>query len=178
MSERKKNHPIPDCACLLSEVKDRIRSAQYEALKTVNKELVGLYWDIRRMIVERQTDARHGSAIAEQLSKDLRTEFPGISGFSRRNVFHMLEFYLLHRDDERVQPSVAQIGWTHNLLMLQRCKDPLEREFYLRMTRKFGWSKNVLLHQIDNQIYEKSLLGQTNFDQVLTPELRAQANWQ
>ncbi len=70
---------------------------------------------------------------------------------------------------------VAQIGWTHNLMIFQRCKDPLEREFYIRMTRKFGWSKNVLIHQIDNQSYEKSLLGQSNFDQELTPDLRAQA---
>ena len=58
---------------------------------------------------------------------------------------------------------------------MSKCKDPLEREFYLRMTRKFGWSKNVLIHQIENQSYEKSLLGQTNFDQTLTPEIRAQA---
>ena len=160
---------------LLAEIKGRIRSAQYEALKEVNKELVGLYWDIGRMIVERQADAKHGSAIAEQLSSDLRAEFPGISGFSRRNIFYMREFYLLYCDDKRVQPLVAQIGWTHNLVILQRCKDPLEREFYIRMTRKFGWSKNVLIHQIDNQSYEKSLLGQTNFDRALTPELRAQA---
>ena len=160
---------------LLAEIKERVRAAQYEALKAVNTELVGLYWDIGRMIVERQADAKHGSAIADQLSKDLRAEFPGIGGFSRRNIFYMREFYLLYRDDERVQPLVAQIGWTHNLSILQRCKDPLEREFYLRMTSKFGWSKNVLIHQIENQSYEKSLLGQTNFDQALTPELRAQA---
>jgi len=160
---------------LLSEIKERIRSAQYEALRAVNKELVGLYWDIGRMIVQRQADAEHGASIADRLSQDLRDEFPGISGFSRRNVFYMREFFLLYRDDERVQPLVAQIGWSHNLVILQRCKDPLEREFYIRMTRKFGWSKNVLAHQIDNQSYEKSLLGQTNFDQALTPELRAQA---
>lgn len=165
----------PGYAHLFSEVKDRIRSAQYAALKAVNTELVGLYWDIGRMIVERQTDAEHGTAIAEQLSNDLQAEFPGIRGFSRRNVFYMREFYLLYCDDTRVQPLVAQIGWTHNLVIFQRCKDPLEREFYIRMTRKFGWSKNVLIHQIDNQSYEKSLLGQTNFDQVLTSELRAQA---
>ena len=173
--ELNNNNPGPDYAHLLSEVKERIRSAQYAALKAVNTELVGLYWDIGRMIVERQRDAEHGAAIAEQLSNDLRTEFPGISGFSRRNVFYMREFYLLYRDDKRVQPLVAQIGWTHNLVIFQRCKDSLEREFYLRMTRKFGWSKNVLIHQIDNQSYEKSLRGQTNFDRVLTPELRAQA---
>ena len=111
MSKLNKNNPGPDYVHLLTEVKERVRSAQYEALKAVNKELVGLYWDIGRMIVERQRDAEHGAAIAEQLSNDLRTEFPGISGFSRRNVFYMREFYLLYRDDKRVQPLVAQIGW-------------------------------------------------------------------
>ena len=175
MNELKNRNSNSEYPRLLAEVKERIRSAQYAALKVVNTELVGLYWDIGRMIVERQMDADHGSAIAEQLSNDLRTEFPGISGFSRRNVFYMREFYLLYRNDERVQPLVAQIGWSHNLVIFQHCKDPLEREFYIRMTRKFGWSKNVLIHQIENQSYEKSLLGQTNFDQSLTPELRAQA---
>lgn len=165
----------PDYASLLAEVKERVRAARYTALKAVNKELVGLYWDIGRMIVERQADGAYGDAIVEQLAHDLRGEFPGVSGFSRRNVFYMREFYLLYRDLPKVQPLVAQIGWTHNLLILQRCKDPLEREFYIRMTRKFGWTKNVLIHQIENQSYEKSLLGQTNFDQALTPKLRAQA---
>ena len=163
-----------DYARLLADVKERVRSAQYAALRAVNAELVGLYWDIGRMIVERQQDAAHGTAIAEQLAKDLQAEFPGIAGFSRRNVFYMREFYLLYREDERVQPLVAQIGWTHNLMIFQRCKDPLQREFYIRMTQKFGWSKNVLIHQIANQSYEKSLLGQTNFDQALSPELRDQ----
>ena len=175
MSGLEKKTPEPGYAQLLAEVKERVRSAQYAALKAVNTELVGLYWDIGRLIVERQTDAEHGAAIAEQLSHDLRAEYPGISGFSRRNVFYMREFYLLYRDDQRVQPLVAQIGWTHNLVIFQRCNDPLEREFYIRMTRKFGWSKNVLIHQIENQSYEKSLLEQTNFDRALPPELRAQA---
>ena len=169
-----KNIP-PDYAGLLAEVKERIRAARYAALKAVNKELVGLYWDIGRMIVERQADGAYGDAIVEQLAHDLRVEFPSVSGFSRRNVFYMREFYLLYRDLPKVQPLVAQIGWTHNLLILQRCKDALEREFYIRMTRKFGWTRNVLIHQIENQSYEKSLLGQTNFDQALTPKLRVQA---
>ena len=134
-----------------------------------------MYWDIGRMIVERQADAQHGAAIAEHLAEDLRQEFPGVGGFSRRNIFYMREFYQVYRDLPKVQPLVAQIGWSHNLIILQRCSDPLEREFYLRMTRKFGWSKNVLAHQIDNQSYEKTLLGQTNFDKALTPDLRAQA---
>ena len=88
-------------------------------------------------------DAARGDAIAEQLAADLRREFLGVTGYSRRNVFYMREFYLAYRDQPKVQPLVAQIGWTHNLIVLQRCKDPLEREFYIRMTRKFGWTKNV-----------------------------------
>ena len=160
---------------LLGEVKERIRSAQYEALKAVNKELVGLYWDIGRMIVERQDVEGWGKAVVEQLAADLRTEFPGVGGFSASNLWRMKAFFEAYNGLEKLAPLVREIGWSHNLAILERCKDPLEREFYLRMTRKFGWSKNVLIHQIDNQSYEKSLLGQTNFDQALTPELRAQA---
>jgi len=163
-----------DYASLLREVKERVRAAQYAALKAVNKELVALYWDIGRLIVSLQADAAHGAAIAEQLASDLRHEFPGVAGYSRRNVFYMREFYLAYRD-QKVQPLVAQIGWTQNLTILQRCKDPLEREFYIRMTRKFGWTKNVLIHHIESQSYERTLLGQTNFDRTVTPAIRAQA---
>lgn len=160
---------------LLAEIKERVRSAQYAAIKAVNTELVGLYWDIGRMIVERQETAGWGKSVVKRLSADLRQEFPGVSGFSTQNLWYMRQFYSEYHADERLQPLVGEIAWAHNLVIMSKCKDPLEREFYLRMTRKFGWSKNVLIHQIDNQSYEKSLLGQTNFEQALTPELRAQA---
>ena len=175
MSELKKNNPGPDYAQLLAEVKERVRSAQYAALKTVNTELVGLYWDIGRMIAERQERSGWGRSVVENLSVDLRREFPGVAGFSVQNLWYMRQFYLEYSGHEKLQPLVGEIAWAHNLVIMSKCKDPLEREFYIRMTRKFGWSKNVLIHQIDNQSYEKSLLGQTNFDQALTPELRAQA---
>ena len=71
---------------------------------------------------------------------------------------------------------MREIAWSHNLIILERCGDPLEREFYLRMTRKFGWSKNVLIHQIENQSYEKSLLGQINFAKALTPNCAPRPN--
>lgn len=168
--------PLPaDYNQLLADVKERIRSAQYAALKAVNTELVGLYWDLGRMIVERQNQAGWGTSVVEQLSQDLRREFPGVAGFSVQNLWYMRQFYMEYREHEKLQPLVGEIAWAHNLAIMSKCKDPLEREFYLRMTRKFGWSKNVLIHQIDNQSYEKSLLGQTNFDQTLTPALRAQA---
>ena len=164
-----------DYAALLAEVKARIQSAQYAALRAVNKELVGLYWDIGRMIVERQQTEGWGKAVVAQLAADLQVDYPGTGGFSASNLWRMKGFFETYNDATKLAPLVREIGWSHNLLILERCKDNLEREFYLRMTRKFGWSKNVLAHQIDNQSYEKSLLGQTNFDQALTPALRAQA---
>ena len=164
-----------DYPALLAEVKARIQSAQYAALRAVNKELVSLYWDIGRLIVERQQSAGWGAGVVERLAADLQAAFPGIGGFSAPNLWRMKGFFETYNGAEKLAPLVREIGWSHNLLILSRCKDAQEREFYLRMTRKFGWSKNVLAHQIDNQSYEKSLLGQTNFDQTLTPALRAQA---
>lgn len=160
---------------LLVAVKQRIRAAQYEALKAVNKELIALYWDIGRLIVSRQQGQSWGKSVVEQLARDLQAEFPGISGFSARNIWRMRDFYLTYHANEKLSPLVAEIAWTHNLVIMEKCKDDLEREFYIRMTRKFGWTKNVLINQIENQSYEKTLLNQTNFDQTVPENIRQQA---
>ncbi|CAN5862146.1 hypothetical protein BH23GEM7_BH23GEM7_20440 [soil metagenome] len=160
---------------LLGEIKQRIRSAQYEALRAVNRELITLYWDIGRLIVERQAGDSWGQSVVRQLARDLQAEFLGVQGFSARNIWRMRDFYLTYRNNEKLPPLVAQIGWTHNVTILEKCKDDLEREFYLRMTRRYGWTKNVLIHHIENQSYEKTLLGQTNFAETLPAEVRAQA---
>lgn len=164
-----------DYGKLLGEIKSRIRSAQYEAFKAVNRELVGLYWDIGQVITDRQAAGAHGDAVVKRLAWDLQKEFPGITGFSWRNLFNMSRFYIAYRDQPKLQPLVAIIGWTHNLIILQRCTEPLEREFYIRMTRKFGWTKDVLALQIDNQSYEKTLLNQTNFERTVPAKYRDQA---
>ena len=165
----------PDYSKLLGAVKERVHAAQYTALKAVNTELVGLYWDIGQMLVERQAGETWGKAIVQQLASDLQREFPGMGGFSASNLWRMKAFFEAYQGVEKLAPLVREIGWSHNIVILERCSDPLEREFYIRMTRKFGCSKNVLTHQISNQSYEKSLMGQTNFDKALTPERRAQA---
>ncbi len=164
-----------DYKTLLGEIKERIRSAQYQALKAVNKELIAMYWDIGRSIVSRQEKATWGKSVVEHLAKDLRAEFPGIQGFSVRNIWNIRNFYVSYHRKAKLQPLVAEIGWTHNLIIMTRCKGDLEREFYIRMTRKYGWSKDVLIHQIDNRSYEKTMTGQTNFNQRLSPEIRKQA---
>lgn len=162
-------------ASAFAAIKERVRQAQYAALKSVNKQLVGLYWDIGRIIVERQAAEGWGKSVVERLSADLRREFPDVGGFSVQNLWYMRQLYAEYHREERLQPLVGEIAWAHNLVIMSKCKDSLEREFYIRMTRKFGWSKNVLIHQIENQSYEKSLSGQTNFDKALPPDLRAQA---
>ncbi|MHB1326040.1 MAG: PDDEXK nuclease domain-containing protein [Thermoleophilia bacterium] len=160
---------------LLGDIRERIRSAQYAALRAVNRELIGLYWDIGRMIVERQKDGIRGKEVTQRLAKDLQDEFPGIRGFSERNIWYMRKFYLTYAKNSKMQSLIADNCWTHNLVIMEKCKDDLQREFYIRMTRKMGWTVDVLTHQIENQTYEKTLLNQVNFDKTLPAEVRNRA---
>ena len=160
---------------LLADIKQRIRSAQYEALKAVNKELIALYWDIGRIIQERQKGNTWGNAVVEHLADDLHKEFPGIQGFYARNIWYMRDFYITYFENKKLQPLVAEISWTKHLIIMAQCKDDLEREFYITATKKFGWTKNVLLHQIENKSYEKYLLNQTNFDRTVPDSIKNQA---
>lgn len=160
---------------LLSDIKQRIRDAQYQALRAVNKELISLYWDIGKMIVEKQKGETWGKSVVENLAQDLRNEFTGISGFSASNLWRMKTFYETYQTNEILAPMVREIGWSHNIYVFERCKDDLEREFYIRWTKKFGWTKAVLLHQINNKTYEKTLLNQTNFDKTVSEEMLDQA---
>ena len=155
-----------DYIVLLNDIKQRIRSAQYDALKA-NKELISLYWDIGRMIIDRQKGESWGKSVVEQLAQDLQSEFPGIGGFSAQNLWRMKQFYQSYSLNTKLSPMVREIGWTHNIIILMNCKDDLEREFYIRMTRKFGWTKNVLTLQIENKSYEKTLLNQTKFERAI-----------
>ncbi len=141
----------------------------------MNRELIELYWDIGRLIVQRQEGETWGRGIVENLAADLRKEFPGISGFSAANLWRIKNFYEAYRQDAKLAPLVREISWSKNLVIFERCKHPAEREFYIQRTQQFGWSKNVLIHQIENETYRKTLLNQTNFDAVVPEALRSQA---
>lgn len=158
-----------------TQVKKRISDAQYEALRQVNLQLIDLYWDLGKMIVSRQKKHNWGKAIVQSLSRDLQGEFPGMSGFSSQNLWYMRQFYLTYKGKKKLQPLVGEISWAKHLVIISRCKDDSEREFYIKMTKKFGWTKNVLIHQIDNQSFEKYLLNQTNFDKAVPVKYRNQA---
>ena len=171
MSELQAN----DYGDFLVAVKDRIRQAQYQALRAANKELLSLYWDLGESICRKQEALGWGKSVVETLARDLQAEFPGRNGFSATNLWLMRQFYDEYRDQPKLQTLIGEISWAKNLLIMGRCKDLLEREFYIRATARFGWTTAVLKHQIDNKSYEKYLLNQTNFDATLPDEIRNQA---
>lgn len=158
----------------IAQVKQKVREAQYEALKAVNVHLINLYWEIGKSIAEKQSES-WGKAIVPTLSKELQAEFPGMGGFSEGNLWLMAQFYAEYQIDENLVPLVREISWSKHISILKKCKDNLERKFYTLATKKFGWTKSVLIHQIENKTYEKYLLNQTNFDNTLPYTIKNQA---
>lgn len=159
----------------IQEIKEKIYQSQYEALKKVNKELIQLYWEIGKSIVDRQEKYGWGKSVVENLAKDLQKEFPGEQGYSADNLWRMRKFYLNYQGKTKLAPMVQEIGWSHNIVIMEKCKDDLEREFYMKMTRKYGWTKSVLIHQVEGKSYERFLLNQTNFDKSLEEKYKHQA---
>lgn len=157
------------------DIMQRIRSAQYDAMRAVNKEMISLYWDIGRQITDRQKELGWGKSVVENLSKDIQKEFPGIQGFGVSNLRDMARFYSEYQSNAILQPLVGEISWTKHILILTKCKDTQERRFYILATKRFGWTKNVLLHQIEAKAFENYLLGQSNYDQTLPETIKQQA---
>ena len=151
----------------LRDLKQRIRAAQVGAVVAVNRELVLLYWQIGREILERQDQAGWGTKIIDRLSEDLRHDFPAVAGFSLRNLRYMRAFAEAYPDPEFVQQVVAQIPWGHNVRILDRVKEPMKREWYARATLQNGWSRNVLVLQIESGLYGRQGKAQTNFTRTL-----------
>ncbi|MFN0256021.1 PDDEXK nuclease domain-containing protein [Pedobacter ureilyticus] len=158
----------------ISEIKTKVRQAQYDTLKAVNVALINLYWEIGKSLTEKQS-LNWGKAVVPTLSAELQKEFPGVGGFSVGNLWLMAQFYTEYQEDENLVPLVREISWSKHVTILKKCKDSLERQFYILSTKKFGWTKNVLIHQIENKTYEKYLLNQTNFDSTLPDSIKNQA---
>lgn len=145
-----------DYRALITDLKARIQSAQIKAAVTVNTQLIALYWDIGKLIVEKQRTSGWGDAVIEALAQDLTREFKSMKGFSRRNLYYMKRLYGFYADrDKFVQQAVAQIPWGHNILILESIKDTEKALWYVRKTLDNGWSRNVLNHQIESRLYER-----------------------
>jgi predicted nuclease of restriction endonuclease-like (RecB) superfamily len=173
----------PGYAAFLRDLKERIRSAQVRAALSVNREVLTLYWHIGRSIVQRQQSEGWGTAVINRLGKDLQTAFPGISGFSRPNIYRMRAFYLAHagaaadpivsqvarQSDAGPPEPMASLPWFHNVLLVEKVKDQVERLWYARKAIEHGWSRPVLDHHIDGRLYRRQGKALTNFERTLPP---------
>jgi predicted nuclease of restriction endonuclease-like (RecB) superfamily len=154
---------------LLDSLKTQIRTAQVRAALAANRELVLTYWRIGREILERQDAEGWGSKVIDRLSADLGRAFPTMSGLSTRNLKYMRAVAEAFADEAIVQQVVAQLPWGHNVILIDKL-DALEpRLWYARQAIAHGWSRNVLVHQIEARLRERQGAAQTNFHQTLPP---------
>ncbi|GAK27509.1 PDDEXK nuclease domain-containing protein [Serratia liquefaciens] len=157
--------PIPSgYADWLADLKGRIHSARQRAALAVNRELVGLYWQIGRDILTRQADQGWGAKVIERLAHDLRSAFPEMKGFSPRNLKYMRAFAEAWPDAEFVQAVLAQLPWYHQLALLDKLNHPEDRRWYAAKAIEHSWSRNVLVMQIESHLLQRSGTAVTNFD--------------
>lgn len=160
--------PLPDgYEAFLGDLKERIRSAQIRAVLSVNRELILLYWRIGKDILDRQRMEGWGAKIIDRLATDLSQAFPGVTGFRARNLRYMRALADAYPDEEFVQQAVAKLPWGHNVRLLDAVKDPDERVWYIRQAVQNGWSRNVLIHQIESELYRRQGKALTNFSRTL-----------
>tara|TARA_B100001564_G_scaffold285327_1_gene248214 strand:- start:3155 stop:4222 length:1068 start_codon:yes stop_codon:yes gene_type:complete len=156
---------------LLVNLKEKVRSSQIKAALSVNSQLITMYWELGRDIVQQQEQYMWGSDFINQLSKDLSREFPEMKGFSRANLYNVKKFFLFYRTNEKVQQLVGQIPWGHNLLIIEKIKDTDQAIWYIQQTIENGWSRNVLSLQIKSKLYERQASTEpgkvTNFANLL-----------
>lgn len=151
----------------LTELKGRIHTAQQRAALAVNRELVGLYWQIGRDILARQAEQGWGAKVIERLAHDLRTTFPDMKGFSPRNLKYMRAFAEAWPDESFVQEVLAQLPWYHHLALLDKLPGPETRKWYVAKAIGHNWSRNVLVMQIESRLLERSSRAITNFPATL-----------
>jgi predicted nuclease of restriction endonuclease-like (RecB) superfamily len=179
---------------LLEDLKTRVRAAQLKAAVAVHRELIQLYWDIGRMIVQRQDEEGWGKSVVERLGADIQRAFPGIQGFSPVNVWRMRAFFLAYADTDAIlsQPVtelpkkrkkkmsqavtdplcrppdfIADLPWGHNQVLLFKLKEPAERLWYAAKAVENGWSRAVLTVQIETDLYGRQGKAVTNFSATL-----------
>lgn len=159
----------------LHTLKQRIQEAQIKAVLAANSELIYLYWDIGKSLSEKIEQEKWGSKVIDKIASDLQTNFKNSQGYSRRNLYRTIQFYHAYKNIGQFVPqAVAQIPWGHNSALLEKLTVPEERLWYAQKTIENGWSRNVLLMQIETKLYQRQELNpkNTNFEQTL-PSLQS-----
>ena len=163
----------------LKEIKQRVRQAQVKAAVQVNTALLTFYWELGADIVKRQRAAKWGSGFLKQLSADLTAEFPDLKGFSFSNIKYIRQWYLFYSAGavnctessctigQQAVGQLVRIPWSHNIVIISKCKDVTEALYYVNKTIEHNWSRNVLTHQIESGIYLREGKAVTNFAETL-----------
>ncbi|OGU12188.1 MAG: hypothetical protein A2X61_08405 [Ignavibacteria bacterium GWB2_35_12] len=194
---------------LLVDIKNRIKESQLKATVTVNKHLLFLYWQIGNLILERQESEGWGTKIIDNLSRDIKLEFPNLKGFSPRNLKYMRRFAelysnnFLHNRFKKLLPAhipgnkaivqvplaqieemfmqvpLAQLSWYHHITLMEKVKNVEDRLWYMSRAIEYGWSRNIMLMQIEKELYARQEKKKkiTNFRMTLPPPDSDYANY-
>ncbi len=141
------------------QIVELVEKRKNNAYKKVNEELILLYLEVGKFLEELKENSKYGDKITTKASEFMRSNYPNIKGFTKRNIERMIQFYNIYRDDEIATPLVTQLSWTNNLLILSGTKSKEERHFYLKLSIKNNYSKRELDRQISSSYYERYLLS-------------------
>ena len=157
----------------ITELKQKIYSAKSKAILSANRLMIELYFEIGKDIVTKQETLGWGKSVVEQMSKDLIDEFGEKSGYSSSNLWYMRQFYLAYKDNPNLQQAVGEIPWGSNILIFSKCKDEIEQEYYIKNTIENGWNRNVLMHHIKTNLFDRDKIENksNNFELTLPNEL-------
>lgn len=138
-------------------LKQEIIQAKNNALKSVNKELINLYWNIWEKLSDKIKNSKWWNSIIENLSNDIKKEFPWIQGFSKDNLWRMVKFFEFYKENKKLAPLVQEISWTNNIIILEKCENDFQKEYYLKLSKKLALSKRVLQNKIESSEFERIL---------------------
>ena len=167
-----KNELLPsDYKETLFLIKQKIELAQQQAVISANLSMLNLYWDVGNIILARKKEKGWGAKVIDTLSKDIINFFPGIKGFSPRNMDYMTKFALTYRNYPEIKEELSKVSWSHNIILMSKLKDEYERNWYMNQSIENGWSRSILLNQIDYNLFERSTKKEKvhNFPKTLPP---------
>lgn len=154
---------------IVNEIKKEIKTTQIKVAIEANENLINLYFKIGKILND---NYKYGNKFIDDVSCELKLEFPNIEGFSVRNLKYMKKFYLEYKDDEVVQRTVAQLPWRHNIVLMSKIKDNKLRKLYAEATIKNGWSKDMLVIQIENNYHLRIGNSSNNF-KISLPDINS-----
>ena len=158
---------------IVTDIKKDIRKTQIKTFQQVNSNLINLYFRIGKRLEE---NSKYGNSFIKNVAESIKLEYPGLKGFSERNLKYMKKFYLEYKDDEKMQRCVAQLPWRHNIVLMSRLRDNKVRMIYVDACVKNGWSRDVLINQINNNYHLSIGNSSNNFGKSLPENVSSLTN--